>query len=99
MTAVLLGVARFYEHFIGSAVTKKYQVYNAWGPVLEGHRRVPCSGTPARQAQALMDICMVHFAPGPKLHQTLTFKADKTSVRLGCGKGCGRGVCRLSELH
>lgn len=53
------GVARFYDHFIGSAITKKYQVY---------------------EAQALMDICMVHFAPGAKLHQTLTYKADKTAV-------------------
>eukprot|EP00439_Symbiodinium_sp_Y106_P065300 s2821_g10.t1 len=53
------GVARFYDHFIGSAITKKYQVY---------------------EAQALMDICMVHFAPGPKLHQTLTYKADKTAL-------------------
>jgi len=49
------GVARFYEHYIGSVITKKYAVY---------------------EAQALMDICMVHFGPGPKLHQTLTYKAD-----------------------
>lgn len=49
------GVARFYEHYIGSAITKKYAVY---------------------EAQALMDICMVHFGPGSKLHQTLTYKAD-----------------------
>ncbi|CAJ1339679.1 unnamed protein product [Effrenium voratum] len=53
------GAARFYEHFFGSAITKKYQVY---------------------EAQALMDICMVHFSPGPKLHQTLTYKADVTYV-------------------
>ncbi|CAE7663389.1 RAD5B [Symbiodinium pilosum] len=53
------GAARFYDHFIGSAITKKYQVY---------------------EAQALMDTFMVHFAPGPKLHQTLTYKADKTCV-------------------
>ena len=42
------------------------------------------------EAQALMDICMVHFAPGAKLHQTLTYKADKTAVfpgRTGCSLG------------
>ncbi|CAK9062135.1 Uncharacterized protein SCF082_LOCUS32429 [Durusdinium trenchii] len=50
------GVARFYDHYIGSAITKKYAVY---------------------EAQALMDICIIHFAPGAKLHQTLTYKADK----------------------
>mmetsp|Transcript_38859 Transcript_38859/g.72249 ORF Transcript_38859/g.72249 Transcript_38859/m.72249 type:complete len:351 (+) Transcript_38859:86-1138(+) len=53
------GAARFYEHFIGSAITKKYAVY---------------------EAQALMDVCYIHFAPGPKLHQTLTYKADKTAT-------------------
>ena len=26
---------------------------------------------------------MVHFSPGPKLHQTLTYKADVTYVCLG----------------
>ena len=52
---LIQGAARFYEHYIGTAITKKYAVY---------------------EAQALMDICMIHFAPGAKLHQTLTYKAD-----------------------
>lgn len=30
-----------------------------------------------------MDVCMVHFAPGAKLHQTLTYKADLRYTRLG----------------
>lgn len=30
-----------------------------------------------------MDICMIHFAPGAKLHQTLTYKADVKYTWLG----------------
>ena len=72
----LRGVARFYDHFIGSAITKKYQVYEAEREGLTLFR--DCERFV--KAQALMDICMVHFAPGPKLHQTLTYKADKTAL-------------------
>eukprot|EP00438_Fugacium_kawagutii_P031122 Skav214928 [mRNA] locus=scaffold2073:264322:270769:- [translate_table: standard] len=65
------GAARFYEHYLGSAITKKYAVYEA------SRARAPdfFQGRPS-QAQALMDICMVHFGPASKLHQTLTYKAD-----------------------
>lgn len=31
------------------------------------------------EAQARMDICQVHFAPGAGLHQTLTYKCEKGS--------------------
>ena len=29
-----------------------------------------------------MDVCLVHFAPGAKLHQTLTYKADLRYTRV-----------------
>ena len=38
------------------------------------------------EAQALMDICMVHFGPGSKLHQTLTYKADLRYTWPGDGR-------------
>mmetsp|Transcript_46327 Transcript_46327/g.83584 ORF Transcript_46327/g.83584 Transcript_46327/m.83584 type:complete len:359 (+) Transcript_46327:58-1134(+) len=50
------GAARFYDHFLGAQLTKKYSVYDY---------------------QARMDTFMVHFGPGDRLHQTLTFKSDK----------------------
>ena len=40
---------------------------------------------------------MVHFAPGPKLHQTLTYKADKTCVTLDCSYQVTQGALSRSE--